>query len=219
MTKRNGRGDPDRVEAVSCAVLVGGYSRRLGCDKALIRLDGITLTERVATRLATVSDDVMLVGNRLERFTGAPWRRIADEVEGFAALGGIYSSLLAARHPHVFVAGCDMPFLDTGLVRYLCSLTLGFDVVMPYIRGLPEPMHAVYSRAAIPAIERLITSGERRILRFFPEVRMRAVPEDRLREIDRELNSFFNVNTPEDLRRVGVNPGGPGAADCLRATA
>ena len=190
------------IPDLSCAVLVGGYSRRLGLDKATLMMGGTTLTARIAARMAEVSDDVLLVGNRLERFRDLRWRGIPDSIEGFAALGGIYTALLAARHPYVFVAGCDMPFLSTALVRYLAGLAPGFDVVIPYVRGLPEPLHAVYARTVIPAIERLIAQNERRILRFFDEVRVHATEESALRELDPELLSFFNINTPDDLRLI-----------------
>ena len=184
---------------LSCAVQVGGESRRLGRDKAMLMVRGQTLTERVVTALRGVSDDVMVVGNRLDRFARLPCRPIEDEVAHGGALGGIYTSLLHARHHYVFVAGCDMPLLNPRLVLLLRSLAPGYDVVMPYLRQMPEPLHAVYGKAALTAIRRLVDKGNARIIDFLAEVRVRTVAEDELRTADPELQSFFNHNDERDL--------------------
>jgi molybdopterin-guanine dinucleotide biosynthesis protein A len=184
---------------LSCAVQVGGESRRFGRDKAILVVRGRTLTERVVTTLRGVSDDVMIVGNRLDRFERLPCRLIEDEIAHGGALGGIYTSLLHARHPYVFVAGCDMPLLNPRLVSFLHSLAPGYDVVMPYLRQMPEPMHAVYGKAALTAIRRIVDKGNARIIEFLAEVRVRAVAEEELRTADPDLQSFFNLNNERDL--------------------
>ena len=168
----------------------------------MLAVEGQPLTARIVDRLRRVSDDVMLVGNRLERFAGMSARLIPDEVTAMGGLGGMFTSLQQARHPYVFVGACDMPFVDPAAVRFLASLTDGYDVVMPQLGGILQPMHAIYGQSALPAIERLIAAGDACPLNFLPEIRMRTVNEDELKPIDPQLRSFFNVNKRRDWEEM-----------------
>ncbi len=182
----------------SCAIQVGGKSRRFGRDKTLLQVEGQPMAVRIVNRLRGVSDDVMLVGNRLERFDRIPARQVPDTILGMGVLGGIYTSIQEARNPYVFVCACDMPFVNPALVRFLASVAEGYDVVMPHPGGVPEPLHALYGKSALPAIERLIRLGDPCPLSLLSEVRLRLVDDNELQVVDPRLLSFFNVNKPQD---------------------
>ena len=190
------------IGQISCAVLVGGNSIRFGRDKALVVMEGETLVERIVNQLAEVSDDVMVVGNRLERFGSLRARLLRDRIDGMGAVGGTYTALRSARHPYVFVAACDMPFLNAALIRYMSSLVQGYDAVVPYIDDMAEPMHAIYGKTALPAIKRLIATGDRCMLNFLPDLTLRAVAKDEIEQIDPQFRSFCNLNTPQDWAEV-----------------
>jgi molybdopterin-guanine dinucleotide biosynthesis protein A len=93
-----------------------------------------------------------------------------------------------------------MPFLSTRLLAQLVALSRDYDVVAPRIEGYPEPLHAVYSRACLAAIRPRVEAGRLKIVGFYEEVRVRYVDEPELRQIDPELRSFRNVNTPDLVR-------------------
>jgi molybdopterin-guanine dinucleotide biosynthesis protein A len=185
---------------ISAAVLAGGMSSRLGFPKALLRLGtGRTLIEDTVAKLRRLSDDVLVVANDAV-FDVPGARRVGDLVPGAASLGGIYTAIALARHERVVVVGCDMPFLSVRLLSHLVSLSAGPDVVVPRIDGYPEPLHAVYGRTCLPAIEPRLRAGQLKIIGFYDEARVRYVDEPELRLIDPELRSFRNVNTPELVR-------------------
>ena len=73
-----------------------------------------------------------------------------------------------------------------------------WDAVVPVVAGRPQPLHALYHRRCLPAVEAALQTGERRMDSFYPQVRIRFVTEDEVRPIDSELRSFVNVNTPEE---------------------
>jgi molybdopterin-guanine dinucleotide biosynthesis protein A len=102
----------------------------------------------------------------------------------------------------VVVVGCDMPFLSTRLLARLIDLSPAYDVVAPRVDGFPEPLHAVYSRACLAAIQPRVEAGRLKIVGFYEDVRVRYVDEVELREVDPELRSFRNVNTPELVREA-----------------
>jgi molybdopterin-guanine dinucleotide biosynthesis protein A len=95
-----------------------------------------------------------------------------------------------------------MPFLNLPLLRYICSLAYNYDVVIPRLEGWTEPLHAVYSQACLPPMARLLEQGKRKIIDFFPEVRVRYVEQQEIDRFDPRHLSFVNVNTPEDWQRV-----------------
>jgi molybdopterin-guanine dinucleotide biosynthesis protein A len=151
-----------------------------------------------------LSDDLVVVTNDADRYEPLtlPARLVPDEHRGIGSLMGIYSGLKVARHTHALVVACDMPFLSLPLLRYMVPLAPGQDVVIPRIGGFLEPLHAIYSRACLPAMARLLAEGRRQIIAFFDEVRVRYVEEAEVDQLDPDHLSFVNVNTPDDWERA-----------------
>jgi len=187
---------------VSGVVLAGGRSSRLGMDKSFIYVNGRPLIEQVIARLASLSDEVIIVTNSPEKYSHLGARLVGDVYPGKGALGGIYSGLRAATHTYSLVVACDMPFLNPALLRYMVFLACEHDVVIPRIGGLPEPLHAIYSKNCLEPIDRLLARGGLKIIDFFPEVRVRYIEEDEVDVLDPQHLSFFNVNTPGDLEEM-----------------
>ena len=65
-----------------------------------------------------------------------------------------------------------------------------------------EPFHAIYSKACLDPIRRAFDAGKMRVISFFPDIRLRWLEEDEIRQFDPELLAFMNCNTPEELEAV-----------------
>ncbi len=65
-----------------------------------------------------------------------------------------------------------------------------------------EPLHAAYRRTCLPAIEAAICARERRVVSFFPHVRVRTITPEEVAAIDPDLRSFRNVNTPWEWEAI-----------------
>ena len=192
---------------ISAIVLAGGMSRRLGRDKAIEPLDGHSLITRVIDRLSHLTQEtVVVVVNDDERASVLPLPDSAkvavDAYPDKGSLGGIFTGLSAAEAGWGIVVACDMPFLNTDLLRHMLSLRDGTDAVVPIVETRPEPTHAVYSKACLPHIERRLKADDLKIARFFDEVRVRFVPEEEVDKLDPDHLSFFNINTQQDLDRA-----------------
>ena len=182
----------------------------MGTDKALIRLvpGGPTLIERVVAAVGAVADEVLIVAND-DRLAHLGLPIVPDAYPGAGSLGGIYSAVAAATHAHCLVVACDMPFLSPPLLRAMAAEPRDYDVLAPYLmvgenrqgggKGVYETLHAIYGRAALAAMREQLAAENFRIVGFFPQVRVRPIPENDLRRHDPALRSFFNVNTPERL--------------------
>lgn len=201
---------------VTGVVLAGGRGSRIGGDKALIRLAGRFLIERVLARLGVLTGTVLVVVScpddaaRL-RFLERPGVELAmDVLPSGGPLSGIHAGLAAARTERSIVVGCDMPFLSVPLLQHMVEISRDADVVVPRIagRGFVEPLCAVYSKACVGAIERLASAGASRIVAFFGVVRVKYVDEEVWRDLDPDGLSFFNINTSSDLGRARKILGG-----------
>ena len=187
-------------------VLAGGRGSRLGKEKHTEPVAGRSLIERVIERLSPLSTEILIViSQRQSRssFTSyAQVRMVVDLHAGGGPLGGIYTGLVQSSSFSNLAVACDMPFLNGGLLRYMIDLAPGFDIVMPRIGDYREPLHAVYTRDCLPAMESLIEEGNLKVSDLVDLVRVRYVGKEEIESFDPEHLSFFNVNTTEDLERA-----------------
>ena len=92
-----------------------------------------------------------------------------------------------------------MPFLNKSLLRYMIQLSADFDLVIPRWDGMVEPLHAVYSKGCLAAIESLVGKGTLSVNKLLTLVRTRYVETEEIDRLDPKHLSFFNVNTEADL--------------------
>lgn len=196
-------GRPSRVSGV---ILAGGESRRLGRNKALERIGGQTLIERVVGSIASLTTEVIIVVASPQQAAALPLpagvRRVSDLYPGRGSLGGIYTGLSISREPWVLVVACDMPFLNPRLLRRLMAMRRDVDAVVPCLEGQPEPLHALYSKTCLEPMERMLRAGQLKIAPLFEAVRVRYVDEGTIDRIDPNHRSFFNVNSPADVEEA-----------------
>lgn len=180
-------------------VLAGGQSRRMGTDKALVELQGKPIIQWVVDALCRVCDPVFLVTNSPSHYCFLGLEMVGDLLPGRGALAGIHAGLFFSRGDRAFVAGCDMPLLSPRLIQHMADVPGRWDVVVPKVGEFLEPLHAIYSKRCLGFLEKLLLSGTRRILDLYPLVRVRVFQEEEMRQVDPDLRSLMNVNTPEDL--------------------
>ena len=179
---------------------------RLGRVKALERINEQSLIERTIDCLSTVSQALLVVSSREQfRLIAAArlkGRLIVDIYPGKGALGGIYTGLTSADSFYSLVVGCDMPFLNRDLLCYLIEIAPSFDVVVPRIDNMLEPLHAVYSRDCLAPIKELIGKDRLGISQLFKLVKTRYVDKDEIAKFDPRCLSFFNINTLDDIKKA-----------------
>lgn len=178
----------------------------MGCPKPLLPFGNELLIERMVRLVGSVVRPVVVVaapGQQLPELPAPAWivhDRQPDRgpLEGMAA--GLSALGDAARA--AFVTACDLPLLEPAVIGLLADLLAGYDAVVPSSGRFDEPLLAVYDSAVLPQIEALLAGGQRRPAALFPRVRTLRVPLGRLREVDPQLRSLRNVNSPDDYRRA-----------------
>ncbi len=194
--------DPD--VPVTGVVLAGGRSSRMGGrDKAFAAVDGEPIAVRTIRLFRRLFPQVVVATNRADRYRTLDVETVSDVFPGCGPLAGIHAAMRAARHPHVFVAACDMPGLDADVIRFVLSRIGDADAVVPRWDHDVEPLHAVYAVRLVDRIEEALRAGRYAIRELLPRVRVDYVAEDELRRIRGIERSMLNVNTPEELAAVG----------------
>jgi molybdopterin-guanine dinucleotide biosynthesis protein A len=183
-------------------ILVGGASRRMGRDKALLDFGGQPLVERIAHELSTLASAVSLVGAREAH---ASFKNVPDIYQQWGALGGIHAALTAAKTDWAAVVACDLPFVTGKLFERLTTFVNNTtDAVVPIqADGRPQPVCALYRVAkCLPEIEKVVAAGEHTPQALLAKVRTRFIDFAELSDLPAADHFFFNVNRPEDLKKA-----------------
>jgi molybdopterin-guanine dinucleotide biosynthesis protein A len=177
----------------------------MGEDKALKTFLGRPLIERVVERLSPIADELIVTTNRPHDYRFLDLRLVSDIKPGRGALGGLYTAIASASHPIVAVVACDMPFASPTLLRAASRLLVeeNADVVIPKSSEGYEPLHAIYRReTCLPAIEAAIEADQWKVIAWFPQVKVRLLTPEEMREHDPSGLAFWNVNTPEEFSKA-----------------
>jgi molybdopterin-guanine dinucleotide biosynthesis protein A len=183
-------------------VLAGGENRRMGMDKAFLKLDGIPMIEHVLRSLKAVCRDIIIVTNSPQSYEAYEATVVTDAFDMRGPLTGIYSGLLKSTAEYNFVVACDMPFLNAGLMAYMAGLAEGYDIVVPAVGGMFEPLHAVYRKGLVPVIEAQLMRNRQRIQELYGKQRVRYVAEEEIDRFDPARKSFKNLNTPQEYEEA-----------------
>ena len=177
----------------------------MGRSKALETIGGKSLIERVVERLRPLTNRIVIVtsGEQPDLAATGGMEVLADLYPGKGPLGGIYTGLLASRSSHSIVVACDMPFLNTELLRYMIGLSGDFDAVVPQLgEGMVEPLHAIYSKSCLDNMKTELERNQLGVNFFLDTVRVRYVERAECQRLDPQLLSFFNINYQSDLDRA-----------------
>lgn len=158
------------------------------------------MIQHVLARLTGLGDETLVTSNNPDELAFLDLPIVSDEEPGAGALWGLHTALRAARGDFVLIVACDMPFINRLLLEHLVALSPKADVVVPRWNDRYQTMQSVYARKkCLKAVEETLARGDRRMISFYPQVKVRMVSPEEVTEFDPTGYSFFNVNTPEDL--------------------
>jgi len=183
-------------------ILSGGRNLRMGQNKAFLRIEGERLIDRTVRLFRAVFPEVIIVAASPLDYLDQAATIVTDILPEKGALGGLYTGLFFALDERVFVAACDMPFLNRAFLVYLFQQTTAYDIIVPAPPDGLQPLHAVYTRRCLPVIRSLLDRNRLQIKELYPGRRLLKIPPEVLRSFDPEGRMFLNVNTPEDLRNM-----------------
>jgi molybdopterin-guanine dinucleotide biosynthesis protein A len=192
-------------------ILAGGFSRRFGMDKCMVKLMEKPLILYVCEKILGIVNDVIVVVGSVDRRNMysqiflSNTIIVMDERNCQSPLVGALTGFMNSKAEYSVLLPCDTPFVSKGVINYLFRASLGFDAVIPkWPNGYLEPLQAVYrTESALDATRMVLEKGEMRMKSMISLLnRVKYVPTKIIRQVDPHLLTFFNVNTPAHLKRA-----------------
>lgn len=195
----------------SAIVLAGGFSSRFGQDKGVLDLAKKPLIRHVVDAISLVVDEIIVVTNSDERakkyakFLGPEVKLAVDIGELSSPLIGALTGFGAAQGAYSLLLPFDTPFVSREVVLLLFELCLNRAAVVPrWPNGYIEPLHAVYGTApALEAAKAAVSEEKMKVRSMIEKLSgVRYISTLVIQKLDPELRTFFNVNTPADLKNA-----------------
>lgn len=195
----------------SAIILAGGLSSRFGLDKGLLLLAGKPLINHVLDAIDGLTDEMIVVTSSMTQ--KGEYRRILDlrvkiviDKEGLhTPLIGALTGLEQAEGEYSLLLPCDAPFIHREIASLLLDLCIGKSAVVPrWPNGWIEPLQAAYhTDSYLKAANEAVSQKNVSMLSIVSKMRaVRFISVLVLKQLDPELQTFFNVNTPLDLKKA-----------------
>ena len=199
---------------VNGVVLAGGQSRRMfagladGGDKGLLEIAGKSMIAHVIDRFEPQVGLMAINANGdASRFSQFGCEVIADTVGGFVGpLAGVlagmrWSQRVAPAVRWIATVSADAPLLPSNLVERLLTVAEGTDGGIA-IAQTSNGLHSVIGLWPVELgddLEAALRGGVRKVLNWTDKHGTLPTYFDALRLGERDIDPFFNANTPAEL--------------------
>ena len=185
---------------IPCVILSGGRSSRFGANKALARVGGQRLIDRLIFRLEKQTRGPIAINAPSRNGYALNEREfVADKlIGGIGPLSGLHAALSWAQNigaPCVITTPVDTPNIPQNYIERLAksgppSITLH--------NGRMHPLHGIWPVVLKDKLEAAIERGVRAAHAWVTEIEATAC----VFEYTDGTDPFFNVNTASDLFKV-----------------
>ncbi|MHB8088328.1 MAG: molybdenum cofactor guanylyltransferase [Anaerolineaceae bacterium] len=194
-----------KLKNLTLVIQAGGFSKRMGQDKALLIFNHQPLIAYIADRGRLLTDDLFVTTNQIESYRFLNLPLYPDLLPLRGTLVGMHTALSASTKPFVAVVGCDMPFFNPQLLAYEAQLLeeCGMDAVVPRSREGLEPLHAVYRREiCLAAVKNSLEMDVLSLIGWLKLLKVLEITEDQIKLYDPNSRAFINLNTPEEFQQA-----------------
>lgn len=196
---------------MSAIVVAGGISKRFGQDKGLVRLGEKPLVLHVLDKLAGVANEVFVAVNserQKGKFVKAIKQKaciIVDRTHVQTPLAGALAGFENVKNKYTLLLACDTPFLSPEILKFLLDVCVNKTAAIPrWPNSNIEPLQATYhAKAAAQAAKTALEEGKLDMRSMIANMQnIRYISTKVLQQLDPKLITFFNINTPNDLREA-----------------
>jgi molybdopterin-guanine dinucleotide biosynthesis protein A len=195
----------------SAIILAGGFSSRFGQDKGLLQLANKPLIIHVLDAINNIVDEKIVVASskvqaeNYMKVLGSNINIIIDVGDAQSPLVGALTGFKEARGEYAILLPCDTPLVSRDVVSLLFEVCMNRNAVIPrWPNGYIEPLQAVYcTKPAYEAAKNALSEGKLNLQSMVDRLRsVRYVSTLVLQQLDPEFRTFFNINTPLDLKKA-----------------
>lgn len=178
-------------------ILSGGMSRRMGTDKAFVRIEGKPMIQHVIDHVEPLCDQILISANQ-KRYESLGFPVVYDVILDSGPAGGIVSCLSESSNEKNLVISCDLPFASTEFLKELLALSENYEITVPEIGPVLQPLCGIYERRICKKMTYILQNGERAMRNVLNAFRLRRIGQKDLPAFDfyKELE---NINEKKDL--------------------
>ena len=173
----------------------------MGRDKSQLVLGDTTLARRTAALLERVVATAIEVGPGTSGLAA-----VNDETPGEGPLAAIATGWAAlgerGHQGSALVVACDLPLLNEALLRFLVQYDAPGSVV-PVVGGRTQPLVAKWGRRDLDAASELVARGVRSLRHLTSQADVTLLDDSSWGAVTSDA-AFFDVDSPEDLARLGL---------------
>jgi molybdopterin-guanine dinucleotide biosynthesis protein A len=197
-------------QALSAAgfVLVGGQSRRMGRDKALLEFEGKPMFLRTAEIVRPQVKEFMLLGSSdssQEKYFRFGIPLVEDLYPSMGPLGALCTGLKISSCDWNLFFACDLPHLTRAVVAMLVEQTChtSAEAVVPQARDRWQPLCAAYHRSCLPVMDAAIHRGQNlSVIDLFPLLHVQVLVPDTTTDPQAWEQTFANMNTASEWEKI-----------------
>lgn len=189
---------------ISAVILAGGFSSRMGQDKALLQIGHRTCVGRVVSQVLQITNDVWIV-RRPDQSLLDEGQVIVDIHPGQGPLAGMEVGLLHIHEPICFVLSVDLPLVRVELLQFLYEQMQDdtqCDAVIPEYEGRLYPLLGVYRQTLQPMIAEMLRQNKRRVFDLINAIPVRVCTHEQWKVYDPLAVSFLMMNTMDEMKHV-----------------
>lgn len=190
------------MHEITGIILAGGKSKRMGADKAFLKIGDKTLFELVMDKMLGLFNEVIAVVAQPSLYEKYSQKILIkkDVIAERGPLGGLYTGLLSSNNGYNFVTACDMPFLNEQLLLEMIKSIADSDAMIPEFNGRLHPLFGLYTKSCASVAQNQISKDNLKMRDFLGKVKTRIIKEPDIKEFDSRGLSFININTYEEYK-------------------
>jgi len=191
------------IKDCTAIILAGGDSHRMATDKANMVIGKRTMLQHVIDTMQQLFPYVIVSVRQRRPEIDLP--QVCDEqdlsAENSGPLVGMLSVLESVTTPWSFVIACDMPFISKPVIEFLATLRADNQAIVPMVQGHPQTLAAYYAKTCTNRMRECIEQEEKKSVRAMLEKLLVCyVDEQEIIKIDPALESFKDLDTPQDVK-------------------
>jgi molybdopterin-guanine dinucleotide biosynthesis protein A len=188
----------------------------MGTPKALLPFGDEVLLQRTVRILSDVVAPIVVVAAPDQDLPSlSDSIMIARDDQAYLGpLNGLAAGLVAlkGRVQVAYLSSCDVPFLLPPFVRRVIDRLGPASVCLPDVEGFKHPLAAAYRVDVLPVVRDLMAADRLRPVYLAEQLLTQVLGRADLIDVDPNLQSLRNVNTPAEYR-AALRDAGYASAD------